>query len=121
VALVETLAYVGDHLSYTQDAVASEAYLGTARRRTSLRRHARLLDYALHDGCNARVFVTLEVTAKAEGKKLAVGRQLLAMAADGSPGTRAGTARPAAADYHRGVRDPARSGATRRAQRDRHS
>ena len=85
VALVETLAYVGDHLSYTQDAVASEAYLGTARRRTSLRRHARLLDYALHDGCNARVFVTLEVTAKAEGKKLAVGRQLLAMAADGAP------------------------------------
>ena len=43
VALVETLAYVGDHLSYTQDAVATEAYLGTARRRTSLRRHARPL------------------------------------------------------------------------------
>jgi hypothetical protein len=85
VALVETLAYVGDHLSYTQDVVATEAYLGTARRRTSLRRHARLLDYPLHDGCNARVFVTFDVTAKAEGIKLEVGRQLLAMPADGLP------------------------------------
>ena len=45
VALVEMLAYVGDHLSYQQDAVATEAYLGTARRRVSVRRHARLVDY----------------------------------------------------------------------------
>ena len=45
VALVELLAYVGDQLSYYQDAVATEAYLGTARRRVSVRRHARLLDY----------------------------------------------------------------------------
>ena len=33
VTLVELLAYVGDHLSYHQDAVATEAYLRTARRR----------------------------------------------------------------------------------------
>ena len=33
IALVELLAYVGDYLSYQQDAVATEAYLGTARRR----------------------------------------------------------------------------------------
>ncbi len=39
VTLVELLAYVGDQLSYWQDAVATEAYLETARRRTSLRRH----------------------------------------------------------------------------------
>src|SRR6266849_5736933 len=56
-ALVETLAYVGDYLSYHQDAVATEAYLGTARQRISVRRHARLLDYFMHDGCNARAFV----------------------------------------------------------------
>src|SRR4029079_2338296 len=36
VALVELLAYVADELSYRQDAVSTEAYLGTARRRTSL-------------------------------------------------------------------------------------
>ena len=45
VTLVDLLAYVGDQLSYAQDAVASEAYLETARPRDSLRRHAQLVDY----------------------------------------------------------------------------
>ena len=57
IALVELLAYAGDYLSYRQDAVGTEAYLGTARQRVSVRRHARLLDYAMHDGCNARAWV----------------------------------------------------------------
>ena len=57
VALVEVLAYVGDHLSYYQDAVATEAYLDTSRRRTSVRRHARLVDYEVHEGCSARAWV----------------------------------------------------------------
>jgi hypothetical protein len=59
--LVEVLAYVGDYLSYYQDAVATEAYLGTARRRISVRRHARLVDYRMHEGCNARAWVTVVV------------------------------------------------------------
>lgn len=63
VALVELLAYVGDELSYRQDAVATEAYLGTARRRVSVRRHARLVDYHMHDGSNARAWVQVRVTA----------------------------------------------------------
>lgn len=63
IALVELLACVGDYLSYQQDAVATEAYLGTARRRISVRRHARLVDYFLHDGCNARAWVQLKVSA----------------------------------------------------------
>ena len=50
IALVELLAYSGDQLSYYQDAVATEAYLGTARQRISVRRHARLVDYRMHDG-----------------------------------------------------------------------
>ncbi len=65
VTLVEVLAYVADYLSYRQDAVATEAYLGTARRRTSVRRHARLVDYRMHDGCNARVWVQLLLDANA--------------------------------------------------------
>ena len=60
VALVEVLAYVGDYLSYYQDAVATEAYLDTARQRISVRRHARLVDYRMHEGCNARAWVTVE-------------------------------------------------------------
>lgn len=63
ITLVELLAYVGDHLSYYQDAVGTEAYLDTARRRVSVRRHARLVDYHLHEGCNARAWVTLAVDA----------------------------------------------------------
>src|SRR5262249_12226058 len=50
-----------DHLSYFQDAVATEAYLGTARRRTSVRRHARLVDYLMHEGCNARAWLHVAV------------------------------------------------------------
>ena len=63
--LVEMLAYVGDHLSYRKDAIGTEAYLGTARQRISVRRHTRLLDYAMHDGCNARVWVQVRLRAGA--------------------------------------------------------
>jgi hypothetical protein len=59
IALVELLAYVGDYLSYYQDAVATEAYLNTARQRISVRRHVRLVDYAMHEGCNARAWVSI--------------------------------------------------------------
>jgi hypothetical protein len=65
ITLVEVLAYAADYLSYRQDAVATEAYLGTARRRTSIRRHARLVDYRMHDGCNARVWVQVLLDASA--------------------------------------------------------
>ncbi|MFD5750777.1 putative baseplate assembly protein [Streptomyces sp. NPDC127033] len=58
--LVELLAHTADLISYQQDAVATEAYLDTARRRVSVRRHVRLIDYPMHDGVNARAFVTVE-------------------------------------------------------------
>lgn len=79
IALVELMAYVGDHLSYYQDAVATEAYLGTARRRISVRRHARLQNYFLNDGCNARTWVHFDVTATsaADGATLPAGSRLL--------------------------------------------
>lgn len=63
VTLVEILAYAADHLSYYQDAVATEAYIDTARLRTSIRRHLRLIDYSLHDGNNARALVTVWVSS----------------------------------------------------------
>lgn len=61
VTLVELLAWVGDRLSYRQDAIATEATLDTARRRISARRHARLVDYVMHDGCNARTWIEIAV------------------------------------------------------------
>jgi predicted phage baseplate assembly protein len=66
ITLVEILAHVGDRLSYQQDAVATEAYLDTARLRTSVRRHARLVGYPMHDGCAARTVVCLETASAVE-------------------------------------------------------
>jgi hypothetical protein len=63
IVLAELMAYIGDQLSYQQDAVATEAYLLTARSRISLRRHAKLVDYQVHDGCNARAWMQLNVNA----------------------------------------------------------
>lgn len=48
--LVELLAHTADRIGYQQDAVATEAYLDTARRRVSLRRHVRLIDYRCTTG-----------------------------------------------------------------------
>ncbi|MGD8405207.1 MAG: putative baseplate assembly protein [Anaerolineales bacterium] len=68
IALVEVLAYVGDHLSYYQDAVATEAYLDTARQRISVRRHARLVDYYMHEGCNARAWICIKTDTDLTGE-----------------------------------------------------
>jgi hypothetical protein len=65
VALVELLAYHGDHLSYFQDAVANEAYLETVRQRVSARRHGRLIDYRMHDGRNAWTWIHVAANAAA--------------------------------------------------------
>jgi hypothetical protein len=74
VALVETLAYVADHLSYRQDVIATEAYLGTARLRTSIRRHARLVDYFIGEGTNARAWLrVLLAPGAADGLVLPAG------------------------------------------------
>lgn len=67
IALVEILAYTGDYLSYYQDAVGTEAYLDTARKRVSVRRHATFVDYPMHEGCNARVWVCVEVNTTLTG------------------------------------------------------
>ncbi|MBV9158004.1 MAG: putative baseplate assembly protein [Acidobacteriaceae bacterium] len=62
IALAELISYVGDYLSYQQDAVATEAYINTARSRVSLRRHALLVDYHVHDGSNSRAWIQLTVS-----------------------------------------------------------
>jgi hypothetical protein len=59
--ILEVLAYAGDHLSFRQDAAGTESYLTTARHRLSLRRHGRLRDYAVNDGCNARTALVFAV------------------------------------------------------------
>ena len=63
VTLAELFAYAGDQLSYYQDAVANEAYLETARQRLSARRHARLVDYRMHNGLAARGVIQARVNS----------------------------------------------------------
>lgn len=77
VVLVEALAYSADHLSYQLDAVGMEATLATARRRTSARRHARLVDHRPHDGSNARAWVQVRAALGQSGVELPAGTQLL--------------------------------------------
>lgn len=64
-ALLELLAHVGDQLAYRQDVAVTEGKLDTARLRVSARRHARLLDEAMRDGCAARLLVQFGVDAPA--------------------------------------------------------
>lgn len=96
VAIVEVLAYAADYLSYYQDAVATEAYLDTARRRSSVRRHLRLLGYSLHEGCNARVWVQLGLAGD-RPLDLPAGSELLTRAGDLPPVLLAGSPQHAAA------------------------
>ncbi len=63
ITMIEALAYTADRVSYLQDAVNTEAYIGTARSRISLRRHARLVDYHVQEGANARAWVCLSAGA----------------------------------------------------------
>jgi hypothetical protein len=60
--LLELFSVAGDELSDFQDRVMNEAYLGTARKRVSLARHARLVDYHIHQGNQASTWLVLEVT-----------------------------------------------------------
>jgi len=80
IAIAELLAYVGDQISYAQDAAATEAYAGTALHRISLRRHARLRDYRMHEGCNARVWIQMDVEpgGAADAALLEVGTRFFA-------------------------------------------
>jgi hypothetical protein len=80
ITVVELLAFAADTLSYRQDVVANEAYLNTARQRVSVRRHARLVDYTLHEGCNARAFVHFSVKPGAGEQNLPAGARLLTRA-----------------------------------------
>jgi hypothetical protein len=60
--LIDLFAAAADELSDFQDRVMSEAYLATTRKRVSLARHARLVDYHLHEGNQASTWLALEVT-----------------------------------------------------------
>lgn len=66
--LVELMAYIGDYLSYFQDAgPGTEGFLDTCLHRISAARHARLIDYSMSHGRNAETFVHFAGGAGASG------------------------------------------------------
>jgi hypothetical protein len=59
--ILDLLAADADEISDFQDRVMQEAYLGRARKRVSLARHARLMDYHIHQGNQASTWLLAEV------------------------------------------------------------
>ena len=59
--LIDLLSAAADELSDFQDRVMNEAYLVTCRKRVSLARHARLMDYHIHQGNQASSWLALKV------------------------------------------------------------
>ena len=59
--LISLLAATGDELADYQDRVMGEATLATARKRVSLARHARLVDYHIDEGQQASAWLRLDV------------------------------------------------------------
>jgi hypothetical protein len=61
--LIDLIAADADELSDFQDRTLNEAFLATARKRVSLARHARLMDYHIHQGNQASSWLALTVQA----------------------------------------------------------
>jgi hypothetical protein len=86
--LIDLLAAAADELSDYQDRVANEAYLATARKRVSLTRHARLMDYHVHEGNQASTWLALELAEGAGRFTLGAEPLVVATAPDTTaPGT----------------------------------
>ena len=65
--LIDLFSAAADELSDFQDRVMNEAYLGSARKRVSIARHARLMDYHVHQGNQASTWLALEVAPAVAG------------------------------------------------------
>jgi hypothetical protein len=63
--ILDLIAAEGDLLSDLQDRILNEAYLATSRKRVSLARHARLVDYHIHQGNQATTWLAATVLADA--------------------------------------------------------
>ncbi|MEL6655218.1 MAG: baseplate J/gp47 family protein [Bacteroidota bacterium] len=59
--LVEVMSALADEMAYTQDRINREAYLETATQRRSVKEHAALVDYHMHDGAGAQTWLQIMV------------------------------------------------------------
>ncbi len=65
--LLQLFAHIGDILSYYQDRVANESFLGTAQTRHSIIHHLKLIGYKLATAAPASATLTLTVPARSNG------------------------------------------------------
>ncbi|HEY2853203.1 MAG TPA: baseplate J/gp47 family protein [Gemmatimonadaceae bacterium] len=65
--LIDLFAVAGDELSDYQDRVMNEAYFASARKRVSIARHARLMDYHIHQGNQASTWLALSLAPAKSG------------------------------------------------------
>ncbi|HEV2962498.1 MAG TPA: baseplate J/gp47 family protein [Candidatus Angelobacter sp.] len=59
--LLELFSATADNLSYTQDRVANEAFLGTATQRRSVAGHLALIGYQIDEGASAHTWLQFQV------------------------------------------------------------
>ncbi|MGA1870555.1 MAG: baseplate J/gp47 family protein [bacterium] len=65
--LLQLFAHMGDILSYYQDRIANESFLGTAQSRSSIIHHLRLIGYRLSTAAPASADLTLILPAECDG------------------------------------------------------
>src|SRR5512134_3410907 len=65
--LLELFAHMGDILSYYQDRVANESFLGTAQSRRSIIEHLRLIGYTLATAAPAATSLAVTVPGSFSG------------------------------------------------------
>ena len=67
------MSALGDEFAYYQDRIGRERYFDTATERRSVRRHARLVDYYLHDGKGGSTWLDFSVNAAAPVNVISAG------------------------------------------------
>jgi hypothetical protein len=67
--IAELFSVAADELSDYQDRVMNEAYLASSRKRVSIARHSRLMDYHIHQGSQASTWLALEIGHDGAGQK----------------------------------------------------
>ena len=77
VVLIDLISAAADELSDYQDRVIAEAFLSSARRRLSLTRHARLMDYHVHQGNQGSAWIACTL-ASGQTAELSPGLQVWA-------------------------------------------
>jgi len=70
--LLQLFAHMGDILSYYQDRVANESFLGTAQTRRSIIQHLRLIGYRLSTAAPASALLTVHLPETACRQKFEI-------------------------------------------------